>query len=124
MSAFPTTLPNRRAVSLGDYPVKSYRSINGAEVRIMYGDKRSEATLELFYEKLTAAEADRFVVHYDAVDGTFKTFTVSAPLTVGWTSGGRIKGSAEWRYDGPPQFTQSGGDCDRMDLTIKLKTVL
>jgi len=125
MTAFPTIKPSRRAVSLGDYPVKSFRSVNGSEVRIRYGNVRSEATLDLVYEKLTAAEADQFVNHYDAnsVQGTFKTFSVGTALTVGWSSGSKVQGSAAWRYAGPPKFTQAGGDCDRMDVTVKLKTV-
>ena len=122
--SFPNILPTRRSVSLGDYPVKAFRSISGAEVRIRYGNVRSEATLELFYEKLSAEEADQFVNHYENVVGTFKTYGVGSPLTVGWISGNKVKHSgAAWRYDGPPRFTQNGGDCEKMDCTIKLKTV-
>ena len=123
MPDYPSLMPTRRAVSLGDWPVKSYRTINGDETRIRYGNKKSEATLELFYEKLTDTEADQFVSHYDWARGTYKTFAVGAPLTTGWRSGAKVQGTSAWRYDGPPKFNQNGGDCNRMNLTVKLKTV-
>lgn len=122
--SFPTIKPTRRTASMGDYPVKAYRAISGAETRIRYGNLRSEATLELGYEGLSAAEAAEFANHYEAVNGTTYTFAVTTALTVGWNSGATVQGSGKWRYDGPPTFSQVGGDCDRVDVAITLKTVV
>lgn len=122
--SFPSLTPSRRSVSLGDTPVRAYRAMSGAETRILYGNQRSEATLELFYEKLSASEADQFVTHYDSVKGTAMTFAVGTPLTVGWVSGSKVQGPGQWRYDGPPSFEQNGGECDRVNVSVKLKTVV
>jgi hypothetical protein len=122
--SFPDYKPSRRNVSLGDWPVKAVRAMSGAETRLRYGDRRSEATLDLYYEALTAVEADAFISHYNSALGTYDTFTVGTPLTVGWTSGSRVTGDAAWRYAEPPQFSSNAGDCDKLNVSIKLMTVV
>jgi len=122
--AFPSTLPTRRNVSLGNWPVKVVRAMSGAETRMRYGDLRSDATLELYYDNISATEADAFVDHYNSTIGTYNTFSVSAPLTVGWNSGNKIKGGGAWRYAEAPQFSSNAGDCNRVNVTVKLTAVV
>ena len=122
--SFPNIKPTSRNCSLGDYPVRYYEAISGAEVRLVYGSKRRQATLDLSYEALSAAEANQFVCHYESVKGTTYTFGVGTALTVGWISGGGVQGQGAWRYDGPPSFTQAGGECDKVNVSVKLVTVV
>lgn len=122
--AFPDYKPSRRNVSLGDWPIKAVRSMSGAETRIRYGDRRTDAVLDLYYENLSAAEADAFVSHYNSAIGTYDTFTVATPLTIGWDSGSKVKGDGSWRYAEPPQFSSSAGDCTRVNVSVKLTTVV
>lgn len=122
--AFPNLVPNKRSISMGDYPVKAYETMNGAETRIRYGDQRRQATLDLTYDRLTPAEADEIAAHYDSVEGTTYTFTIGTPLTAGWISGTRVQGDGQWRYAEAPSFSQIGGECEQMTATVRLITVV
>lgn len=121
--SFPTYVPNSRTVELGDYPVKAVRSLSGAETRLRYGHARSQATCQLQYQRMSPAQCQAFINHYDAVGGTSNTFSVTTAISAGWNVSG-VPGSGRWRYDGPPQFSASGGECDRSDVTIKLISVV
>lgn len=121
--SFPTTVPSSRSVTLGDYPVKTVRSLSGVETRLRYGNARSQATCELQYKRLTPAQCQAFISHYDSVGGTSNTFAVTTAVSAGWGVTG-VQGSGQWRYDGPPQFTATGGECDRSDAAIKLISVI
>ena len=70
--AFPNLTPTSRSFESGDYPVKTFKSQNGAEVRILYGDKRTNMKLSLSYANITDAEAEQFLDHFDEVQGTLK----------------------------------------------------
>lgn len=108
--AFPTSIqPTSRGYSPGDYPVKTYNAINGAEVRILYGSTPYNMTLDLTYENITDSEADQFLTHYYEVQGTYQTFEIpsTANTFAGWTGGAdslnRASSGAIWRYSEPPQ---------------------
>ena len=105
--AFPNLTPTSRSFESGDYPVKTFKSQNGAEVRILYGDKRTNMKLSLSYANITDAEAEQFLDHFDEVQGTFKTFTLSTLSRNGWTGnkdalGAQTHGN-DYRYEKPPQ---------------------
>lgn len=105
--AFPNLVPTSRSFESGDYPVKTFKAQNGSEVRILYGDKRTNMKLSLSYANITDAEAEQFLDHYDEVQGTFKTFTLSELAREGWTGnkdalGAQTHGN-DYRYEKPPQ---------------------
>ena len=50
--AFPTLKPTSREFNPGDWPIKRYNAQSGAEVRILYGNRRTNATLSLSYDKI------------------------------------------------------------------------
>ena len=108
--AFPDLVPTSRSFESGDYPVKTFKAQNGSEVRILYGDKRTNMKLSLSYANITDAEAEQFLDHYDEVQGTFKTFTLSELARGGWTGnkdalGAQTHGN-DYRYEKPPQQVQ------------------
>jgi len=122
--SFPSLVPNRRSIALGDYPVRYFRALSGAETRIRYGNQRSQVTMELYYEKLTASETNQIVTHYESMQGTTATFSVGIAKDAGWTSGSAAQGPGYWRYDGPPQIVANGGECEYSNVTVKLITVV
>ena len=85
--AFPTSLqPTGRTYSPGNYPIKTFKSQSGQEVRILYGSERTETKLSLSYTNIGDASAELFLDHYDEVKGTFNTFTMPDNALAGWSS--------------------------------------
>lgn len=108
--AFPALKPTSRSFDTGSYPVKTFKAQSGAEVRILYGDKKSGAKLSLGYENITDDQAAQFLVHFDETKGTYGTFDINADTRAGWQLsqapfGFRIGTGAKWRYEGPPEIT-------------------
>ena len=112
---FPQLAPSARTFKAGGFPVKSFRTQNGSEVRILYGDKRSGMTMRLTYSNITDQEAELFLDHYHSVRGTFETFFLGdtaspgqPPAKDGWAGNGDAIGAekwgSEWRYEGEPQL--------------------
>lgn len=106
---FPTLQPTSRSATAGDYPVKTFKSQSGAEIRILYGSKRTGMEIELSYSNILDTAADDFVVHYDEVKGTFDTFTLPTAALTGWTGGSEQLTSSltgiKWRYAAPPSIS-------------------
>lgn len=106
--AFPTLQPTGRNFNPGDYPVKTFKAQSGAEVRVLYGNQRTNMTLELNYDNITDANAGLFVTHFDEVQGTYQTFTVPSNVRTGWSgtsSSIDVTGSNAWRYSEAPRIT-------------------
>jgi hypothetical protein len=81
----PNLRPSSRTFTPGDYPVKLFRSQNGAEARILYGNKRIGGTLELTYQNISDSDADSFLSGYDTAKGTFASFDLPENARAGWT---------------------------------------
>ena len=109
-------VPSSRSYESGDFPVKTYKAQNGSEVRILYGSNRTNMRLSLTYANIKDADAEQFLDHYIAVQGTFKTFEL-APFAEyrgsargGWSGrrdslGAATSGNA-YRYEKAPQLVQ------------------
>jgi hypothetical protein len=106
---YPTLAPSSRDYQPGDWPVKTYGSLSGAEIRIRYGNKRTGGKLSLSYANISDALAEEFLTHYNETEGTFRTFSLPVAVTIGWrgTATALSPGSsgASYRYAGPPQIT-------------------
>ncbi|HAX26773.1 MAG TPA: hypothetical protein DCX94_02475 [Alteromonas macleodii] len=126
-------VPSARTFESGDYPVKTYKAQNGAEHRILYGDKRTNMKLSLTYANILDVDAELFLDHYDAVQGTFQTFSLGSvgadrrsPTRGGWE--GNVDAldaqahSNNYRYVGPPQVAQVASG--RSTVTVNLIGVL
>jgi len=106
--SFPNLVPSARSFTPGDFPIKQYKALSGAEIRIRYGNLRTEATLDLTYENITDASAAAFLSHYSSTQGTFLTFGIAGGVFKGWNASSGLLNApsgAAWRYDGPPQVT-------------------
>lgn len=106
---FPALAPSSRSYQAGDWPVKTYGALSGAEIRIRYGNRRTGATLSLSYSNIPDSSAEQFLTHYAETEGTFRTFSLPVAVTIGWrgTANAFSPGSsgASYRYAGPPQIT-------------------
>ena len=106
--AFPALRPTSRDFSAGNWPIKSYTAQSGAEIRILYGSKRTGMKIQLSYDNIGDTQAQQFFTHYDEVFGTFETFTLPEEYASGW-SGNRTAIDAvtgnRWRYDEEPQVS-------------------
>ena len=105
---FPALQPTSRDFTPGNWPVKSYKSQSGAEVRILYGDTRTNMELTLGYDNISDAQAQQFLTHYDETKGTYNTFTINSSTKAGWagTTTAIDSGTVNrWRYADPPQVT-------------------
>ena len=118
---FPSIVPSSRRFTPAKWQVKSFRSQSGSEVRILYGDQASEATLNLTYSNLSDLDAELFVEHFRKVKGTFQQFPLGAPGTTvgsnldelspkgGWAGdptnfGKGFANQSKWRYADVPQL--------------------
>jgi hypothetical protein len=105
---FPALQPTSRDFTPGNWPVKSYKSQSGAEVRILYGDTRTSMELTLGYDNISDAQAEQFLTHYDETKGTYNTFAINSSTKAGWTGTAAAIDSGtinRWRYADPPQVT-------------------
>lgn len=106
--AFPALQPTSRSFSPGNFPVKTFNSQSGAEVRILYGNERTKMTLNLGYENITDAEAQLFVDHFDSVQGTYGVFNIALEALTGWsgdTATLSTIGNNSWRYNSAPNLS-------------------
>lgn len=102
--AFPTLAPTTRSYVPGDWAVKKFNAMSGAEVRIRYGDKRFGAKFTLSYRNIPDVQAYQFLEHYDEQLGTYHKFTVPPEILAGWSGSSYIPNATamRFRYEGPP----------------------
>jgi hypothetical protein len=104
--AFPALVPSSRTFDAGNWPIKFFKAQSGAEVRILYGNKRTNMTLTLQYQNITDANAELFLDHFNEMYGTYTTFTLGTSARRGWTGNldaiGAGSADNRWRYAEPP----------------------
>ena len=88
---YETYVPSGREWDAGSFPVKKFQAQNGAELKILYGDRITSRTLRLTYNNINDKKAEEFMEHYIKQHGTFKSFTFNANISngvfAGWTGG-------------------------------------
>lgn len=106
---FPSIAPTSRNYKPGDWPVKTYSALSGAEVRIRYGNRRTGGALSLSFSNITDFQAEQFLVHYTETEGTFRTFSLPGGVVTGWRGSASAfspgSSGAAYRYAGPPEIT-------------------
>ena len=105
---FPKIAPSSRSYVPATYPVKTYRSEAGVEVRILYGSQPTGATLSLTYENLSDDQAELFIEHYCAVQGTFQTFYLGSAGTTPGSNINEDSAKAGWAGD-PTNLSKNSG---------------
>jgi len=110
--SFPQLVPTSRSFDAGDYPVKAFKSQDGAEVRILYGSRRVGMSLRLSYQNIPDASAKLFIEHFHNSKGTYQQFTLGdgsgAAALKGWAEAERWLDAeawgSRWRYASAPQL--------------------
>lgn len=125
-------VPTTRTFTAGTWAVQSFKSMSGAETRILYGDKQVGAEMVLTYKHLRDPAVKEFFDHFAEMQGTYQSFIFPVADSInkkGWdvqTSPPETKylspslttGDVVWRYKEPPQMTNVYPGYS--DLTITL----
>jgi hypothetical protein len=123
---FPNLKPTARQFDFGDWPSKTYRSQDGSEVRILYGSKRTNMSLDLSYDNISDANAELFFDHFLEVKGTYTPFAIGTNTRAGWTGSSDTLGASAWsnqyRYAESPTMTTTAPG--RSSVKVKLIGVL
>lgn len=105
---FPELKPSARSWDVGQFPIKTFRAQNGAELRILYGNRMASKTLQLTYQNIADTNADLFAEHYLEVKGSLTQFELNEAARSGWKGARETLGAAyhglQWRYAEPPQI--------------------
>lgn len=126
MGAFPAIKPTRRSFSLGEYPIKIYRSLSGKTIRRSFGNRPYGATLELTFENVDENTLTLLYNHYHVCYGNSTGFTLSDEVMAGLSTdsgvtkqlkagdpylvlqalgiGGGADNAMFWFYSEPPQI--------------------
>jgi dTDP-glucose pyrophosphorylase len=105
---YPAELtPSSRQYDPGDFPQRVVKYGNGAEVRMLYGNRRTNMKLSLQYQNVSDGNANAFLSHYrDETFGTYATFQLdnNANVFSGWGAGGEALNAPfnRWRYESAP----------------------
>jgi hypothetical protein len=105
---FPALRPTARDFKPGDWPIKSYNSQSGVEVRILYGDTRTKMELMLGYDNLVDTQAEQFLTHYNEMKGSYMSFNLNSTTKAGWSGSATAIDAGninKWRYANAPQVT-------------------
>lgn len=77
--AFPNIKPTSRRYSPGEYPQRPFQALNGAVTTLRYGNKRSDATLDLTFQNISDTNAVSILSNYETVTvaNDWVTFTAA-----------------------------------------------
>lgn len=118
---FPNIVPSSRSITLGELPVKQYRSMSGSVVRRAYGNTKTNYVLDLEFKNIgnmyptigKSGSAFDILKHYEAANTTFSSFAISGSVLRGMAQAFADKIAPDgifWRYAEPPKVksVQSG----------------
>ena len=107
--AFPPIKPTGRSYTPGSYPTAEFKALNGATTRLLYGNRRSDAELQLTFQNISDENAALILRNYEQVTPTgdwvgFTSATGSAGASSALAAYLQESGGSglRWRYEGPP----------------------
>lgn len=122
---YDTLVPTSRTFNPGNYAIKNFTALNGVEHRLLYGNVRTQMTLELTFANITDKEAASILKHYNEMIGTFLTFALPAGdqgVKGGWKANDDFKMNSNgggWRYDSPPQMQSVFPNRSTVTVTLR-----
>ena len=106
MAVFPSIRPTSRTYSAGQFPLKTYRSLSGATVKRVFGNKAYGHSIELQFTNIIDAVAKQIIDHYYGQNGSVDRFTLPSEVFAGMdeTFGDELRtpDSITWEYAEPP----------------------
>ena len=122
MADFPSIVPTARSFQLGQYPIKTYRTLSGAVIRRSFGSRPFGHTLDLQFDNVPEATVNTIIDHYNTQGGGTLGFTLPATVFAGYSADLRNRAQnptgIEWLYAEPPSV--SSVLRDRSSVTVKL----
>jgi hypothetical protein len=133
MAIFPSIRPTRRNFSLGEYPLKTYRSLSGKTVRRSFGNRPFNATLELGFENVKENVLEAIYNHYHGQDGGTIGFALPSVVFAGLPAGnlvnqlikgdpyvvnGTIANKMEWLYVESPKVESVYRNLSNISVTL------
>ena len=107
--AFPSIEPTGRSYTPGSYPMAEFKALNGVTTRMLYGSRRSDATLNLDFQNIPDESVALILCNYEQVTPTgdwvgFTSATGSAGASSALAAYLQESGGSglRWRYEGPP----------------------
>jgi hypothetical protein len=111
-SPFDWYAPTTRSFDTGSYPIKTFQSQNGAEIRILYGNKPTGKKMTLTYANVEDRVAMEFIDHYHSMFGSYTQFELGDidenGVRAGWIGDRKALGASSyglaWRYAKQPEI--------------------
>lgn len=107
MAIFPSIRPTGRSYAPGQFPIKTYRSLTGATVKRIFGNRSFGHSIELQFENIADATTKQILDHYYGQYGSYNRFNL--PDTVFSGASSDLKGILQsptnilWEYAEAPQ---------------------
>lgn len=122
MATFPSFTPSSREFSLGEYPVRTFRSLAGTTLRRVFGNRASGYTLRLEFANVAESTVNSIYDHYHGQQGGALGFPIPDSVFGGYSSGLRSRiqnpASVQWFYEQAP--TVRSVLRDRSTITVNL----
>ena len=111
---FPSLIPSSRQFKPSQFPVSRQKMMAGNQQAMLYANTAYKAQLRLRYANRTLADVERFLDHYDGLNGTQTSFQFTSEWTKqvwgGWDAqngdAAFIATESQWRYQAAPRLTQ------------------
>jgi hypothetical protein len=114
--AFPQLSPRKRSFQQGRWPTKRFVSMNGAATTRIYGDKATEATLDLEFLVDTNGMKD-LMNCFTRANGMYEELALSSTLFEG-TTDALFPEYLKWHWVEAPSISSVQPDLSR--VTVKL----
>lgn len=100
-------VPTTRRFTVGVYPTKTYRALDGTSYRRSFGNKPAGFGLDLTYRNITDDTAALILEHYHETFAGFRRFPLSDALLSGMSLNlqlyVRSPFNIAWEYSAPPE---------------------
>ena len=111
---FPSLIPSSRQFKPSQFPVSRQKMMAGNQQAMLYANTAYKAQLRLRYANRTLADVERFLDHYDGLNGTQTSFQFTSEWNKqvwgGWDAqsgdAAVIATESQWRYQAAPRLTQ------------------
>jgi hypothetical protein len=122
----PPILPTSRQFTFGQFPTKSYTTLNGATVKRSFGNRPYGHTLDLEFANVGEEVVSTIFDHYEGQQGTTLGFSIPQRLLRGYEDAvkSRIQNPSgtRWFYLEPPSV--ESGPVGLSTIRIRLVTEL
>ena len=131
MAAFPSLRPTERTLGMGEVPIKTYRSLNGAVVRRAFGNQRYGYELSLTFGNIKEKDVSAIWLHYQDNANALNGFDLPTTIFSGYNTDAAVGRTNEgflsritaltaikWYYTQPPQIESVYRDISTVQVQL------